>query len=120
MSLDAVLGAIVGAFRCLWVPLGPCWGSFGHLWGVFGPLWMLFGAFLYRWEAFGDLFGAFGNLRVPFELPLGSFGQFSVIHMFIFAVRVHFVMILYQIMYFCQFANRFLTNITLNIMICCV
>jgi hypothetical protein len=48
---------------------------------------MLFGAFLYRWEAFGDLFGAFGNLRVPFELPLGSFGQFLVVHMFIFAVQ---------------------------------
>ena len=93
MSLDVVLGAIVGAFRCLWVPLGPCWGSFGHLWGFFGPLWMLFGAFLYRWEAFGDLFGAFGNLRVPFELPLGSFGQFLVVHMFIFAVQVLFVML---------------------------
>ena len=36
MSLDVVLGAIVEAFRCLWVPVGSLLGTFGDSLGPFG------------------------------------------------------------------------------------
>ena len=77
-----------GAFGCLRVPVGGLLGTFGDSWGPFGY-------FLVPFYIVGNLFGAFGNLRVPFELPLGSLGPFLVVRMFIFAVQVLFVMILF-------------------------